>query len=244
MDHHRFFCAGQTPAIQFAKAALAQNGILFNDSAGWDTVNLLLDIPSFRPGDQQRIETLLSSLPKCITVWGGNLCQPILDGFKCMDLLTDEIYLTQNAAITADSTMDILNSLLKRPFPETNVLIIGWGRIGKCLASLLSESGCHVTVSARKNEDLSNIITSGYAAVETRQIHQILPKVNLIINTVPAMVLPESPCNILKIDLASVKGIAGEDVLWARGLPGRYAPERSGKLICDTILRFLKEEHL
>ena len=244
MNLHRFFCAGQTPAIQFAKTHLAQNGILFSDTARWDTANLLLDVPSFRPGDQQRIETLLSSLPKQLTVWGGNLQHPSLDGFACRDLLRDESYLTENAAITADCTMDLLVPLLKRPLNDTSVLIIGWGRIGKCLAPLLSESGCHVTVSARKAADLTNISDSGFNAVETGQIQKILPALDLIINTVPALILTESPNGILKIDLASVKGIAGDDVLRARGLPGRYAPERSGKLICSTILRFLKEEHL
>ena len=29
----------------------------------------------------------------------------------------------------------------------------------------------------------------------------------------------------------------GDDVLWARGLPGKDAPESSGKLIARTILR-------
>ena len=242
MIQQRFFCGGQTPAIQFAKTCLMQSGIRFSDSAGWDTENLLLDVPSFRPGDQQRVETLLSSLPKHITVWGGNLQHHSLKGFSCRDLLEDELYLTKNAAITADCTMHILKPLLKQPLSNTKALIIGWGRIGKYLAPLLMKSGCHVTVSARKEADCKYICDSDFDAVETSRIQTILPTVDLIINTVPAMILPESPANILKIDLASVKGIAGEDVLWARGLPGRYAPEQSGKLICDTILRILKED--
>lgn len=46
----------------------------------------------------------------------------------------------------------------------------------------------------------------------------------------------------MKIDLASKPGIGGTDVLWARGLPGKFAPESAGKLIAQTILRLLKEE--
>lgn len=243
MNQPRFFCAGQTQAIQFAKSSLVNNGIIFSDAAGWNTTNLLLDVPSFRSGDPQRIETLLSSLPKQITVWGGNLKHTSLEGFALRDLLTDELYLNENATITADCTMDILKPLLKTPLHDTSVLIIGWGRIGKRLAPLLSESGCHVTVSARKTADLANISDSGFDAIELGQIQKILPAVDLIVNTAPALVLPESPDSILKIDLASTRGIAGDDVLWARGLPGRCAPERSGKLICDTILRILKEEN-
>ena len=44
------------------------------------------------------------------------------------------------------------------------------------------------------------------------------------------------------IDLASEPGMQGKSVIPARGLPGKYAPESSGKLIADTILRVLKEE--
>ena len=41
----------------------------------------------------------------------------------------------------------------------------------------------------------------------------------------------------MKIDLASEKGLGGEDVIWARGLPGIHAPESSGRLIAETCLR-------
>ena len=64
----------------------------------------------------------------------------------------------------------------------------------------------------------------------------------MIFNTVPALVLPDAPADALKIDLASKPGIGGTDVLWARGLPGKFAPESAGKLIAQTVLRLLKEE--
>ena len=69
----------------------------------------------------------------------------------------------------------------------------------------------------------------------------------LIFNTVPAPVLSREQTahcreNCLKIDLASEKGIAGEDVVWARGLPGTDAPESSGKLIAETVLRLMEQK--
>ena len=64
----------------------------------------------------------------------------------------------------------------------------------------------------------------------------------LIINTVPAMVLPSAPGTALKMDLASVQGIAGRDVVWARGLPGLLAPESSGALIAQVITQWIKEK--
>ena len=64
----------------------------------------------------------------------------------------------------------------------------------------------------------------------------------VVINTAPAVVLPQCPAGIFKMELSSVMGIAGEDVLWARGLPAIYAPESSGNLIADTIIRLVKKE--
>ena len=67
-------------------------------------------------------------------------------------------------------------------------------------------------------------------------------KYRLIINTVPAMVLPAAPGTALKMDLASVPGIGGKDVMQARGLPGKLAPESSGTLIAQTITQWIKEK--
>jgi hypothetical protein len=53
-----------------------------------------------------------------------------------------------------------------------------------------------------------------------------------------------SRSDCLKIDLASQIGIEGDDVLWARGLPGKDAPESAGWLIARTIERLLAgKEH-
>ena len=79
----------------------------------------------------------------------------------------------------------------------------------------------------------------GYTSCD---IPEIKPEnYRLIINTVPAMVLPCAAGTALKIDLASTAGMAGRDVLWAKGLPGKLAPESSGTLIAETIMQWLEE---
>lgn len=240
------YCAGVTPALNHAKNHLKELGIPLTDAPRWDTGHLLLDVPSFRPGsvlsEEGNLDTLLSSLPRDVTVWGGNLNHPALDGFHTMDLLQYEQYLTENAAITAQCTIKLVSPMLTSPWQETPTLIIGWGRIGKFLAQQLNNLGCPVTVSARSANDLSKLQSLGYKTVETAAVQPILSQFRLIINTVPALVVEDSSISgLLKIDLASQKGISGEDVVWARGLPGIHTPERSGKLIADTFLRLLKE---
>lgn len=237
--------AGITPALTYASQQLHAAGIATTDSFRWDVEHLLLDVPSFRPGSPDP-DTVMAALPRNITVWGGNLDHPSLDGYRCIDLLKDESYLSENAAITADCTISLIRSKITDPISSHNILIIGWGRIGKFLASKLKDAGCAVTVSARSKSDQCMLKALGHEGVDTTRIAEHLLQYDIIINTAPASVLTEAdlegcdPC--LKIDLASIKGIAGDDVVWARGLPGKYAPERSGKLIAETFLRILREE--
>jgi hypothetical protein len=62
-----------------------------------------------------------------------------------------------------------------------------------------------------------------------------------VVNTAPAQILSTADVQKLradcfKLDLASVRGIPGDGVLHARGLPAQYKCESSGKLIARTVL--------
>ena len=242
MPFEKIYCAGTTAACSYACHYLSEAGFLIADSPDWNTKHLLLDVPSFPPGSRtpKALDTLLSSLPENITVWGGNLNHPTLESFKTIDLLKDESYLTKNAAITADCTIPIAESALDRPWQEVNAMIIGWGRITKFLSWKLKSLGCDVTISSRSTAHQEEANASGFHT--TASPDQTQPY-HLIVNTAPAHVLSvQDHTSSVLIDLASAKGIEGSNVIWARGLPGKYAPERSGKLIADTILRLSKEE--
>ena len=129
---------------------------------------------------------------------------------------------------------------MARVFSDSSALVIGWGRIGKCLAKLLKDVGCRVSVATRKESDRAVLAAIGYTAVDLHRLTK-LDQYQLIFNTAPAPVLNTdrlSQCpETLKIDLASRPGLEGADVIWARGLPGLYAPESSGKLIAETFLK-------
>lgn len=243
------FCAGITSALQYAAQYLKKAGVSVTESPRWDAGHLLLDVPSFRPGtalsDAKNLDTLLGSLPGDILVWGGNLDHPGLKGYSVVDLLKDERYLAQNAAITAHCALQVAAPLLHTTWAETPTLILGWGRIGKCLGKLLKSMDCPVIVASGSEAKQAALRSLGYDAADLSAIHSILHGYRLIFNTVPEMILPEEKqkhCEkCVKIDLASKRGIAGEDVIWARGLPGTYAPESSGKLIAETFLRLERE---
>ena len=207
---------------------------------------MLLPAPAFETAGLLKgdvpLQPVLDCLPDNITVAGGNLQDPALESYQTIDLLQDPLYLAENAQITAHCAVKVALQQLPITLFGCSVLVIGWGRIGKCLASLLRQMGAYVTVAARKETDRAMILALGYDAMEIGQRNYSLIGYQVIFNTVPVMVLPADSLpycrpDCILIDLASKPGIAGNRVIWARGLPGKLAPESSGKLMAKSILR-------
>lgn len=213
-------------------------------ASGWqkqaDAQIVVLPVPSFDPGGNLKGGGTLGDLPKDCTVIGGNLRHWVSEKYKRIDLLTDPLYLSENAAITAHCAICIIMENLPIILQDCPILVAGWGRIGKCLVRLLRQLGARITVAARSEADRALTEALGYAAMDISEPCPDLSKYRVIINTIPAMVLPEQKLfscrdDCLKIDLASVSGIGGSDVIWARGLPNMDAPESSGRLIAKII---------
>ena len=231
-------CPIQTGAMKYAAGILQKEGWEISESPGPDTAHLLLPVPSF-PQGAAYLEPLLEELPKSVRVYGGFLNVPPLIGYKRIDFLSDPYYLARNAAITAQCTIDMMENILNRDVAGRSVLILGWGRIGKCLGKLLDKRGAFVSIAARKDTDLAMIGALGYRAMAMDALRL---DSQFIINTVPAMVLPQVPSNVYAIELASKPGMGGEHIISARGLPGKMRPAQSGKLIADTFKRLQEVE--
>ena len=223
------FPMGDGPAVRFAARALQKQGVDVAPALSEQVTHVLLNVPTK--------EADLSSVPAGVTVIGGNL-EHIPDCYPKVDLLHEEQYLAENAALTADCALRLLGQHLPVALRDCPILIIGWGRIGKCLASILKALGAQVSVAARKPSDLGMLTALGYKAVEIGNIDPI--PYRAILNTAPAPVLSPGG-NAVKIDLASRLGMPGEEVIWARGLPGKMLPESSGELIARGVLRYLGE---
>ncbi len=218
-----FSVFGPSPALLHARNCLESWGYPVSADPSRAT-HLLLPVPTKDAADN------LPPLRPEVTVFGGNL--PELP-YKQVDLLQDEYYLVENAAITAQCALGYADLL-----PGMPALVIGWGRIGKHLAPLLSQASAKVTVAVRKQSDHDALKALGMDAVYLADLQP--EKYTVIFNTAPAPVLAAENCreDAILIDLASQKGIAGNRVIWARGLPGKDAPELSGNLIAKTVLRY------
>lgn len=227
MNEHIFYSAGQTDALGYCVNILQQKGCCFAAAPCREVTHLLLDVPFKSP---ELLSELLDQLSGEVTIIGGNLQVP---GYKTVDLLQDPLYLAENANITAHGAVKLALNHLPVTLQDLPVLVIGWGRIGKCLARLLRQMGAAITVAARKETDRAMLTALGYRAVAlTDNSHY-----RLIFNTVPSAIATHFPEDCLKIELASVPGLAGDNIINGRALPNRCAPESSGQLIARSVLR-------
>ncbi len=248
MNNRVFYLPNATAVMREVRRVLIQRGGMVSDVPCPAVTHLLLSIPSLESDGQLKgggtLEGILHSLPPDITIIGGNLDAIRAKGCKILDLLKDENYLWENAAITADCALQIARVRMGRIWQDCPVLILGWGRIGKHLGRLLRSLGADVSIAARRPADRAMISSFGYQALEPDSDPS---PYQVIFNTAPAMLLPAEKAahcrpDCLKIDLASTPGIGGSDVIWARGLPGKDAPTSAGELIAKTVLTLTEEK--
>ena len=245
---YEFYIAGKTDAASAAGKYLSHRGFSVTYEFSPDVTHILLDIPSFDDSGLLRnigdSEGFFSSLPEHVTILGGNFPQAALSQQQFIDLLQDAQYLAENAAITAECALELLLRQLPVVLRQCPVLIIGCGRIGKCLGQKLKALGADVTISARKEADRAMLLSLGFSTVDTAKMHCSIARYRAIVNTAPQPLLSSERMALchegcVKIDLASNRSLPGDDVLWARGLPGKMAPESSGILMARSILRLL-----
>ncbi len=176
------------------------------------------------------------------------------NGIQFTDLFKREEFSVLNTIATAEGTIQIAMEETQRTIHGSNVLVMGFGRIGKVLAKMLDGIGAKVYCEARKNEDISWIKAYGYNPVHLNDLDENLNKFDIIINTIPFQILDQERLSLVKkesiiIDLASNPG--GVDrraareknlkVIWALSLPAKVAPLTSAEFIKETIYHVLKE---
>lgn len=176
-------------------------------------------------------------------------------GLKIFDYLEREEFAIANAVATAEGAIQIMMEETSITLSKAKCLIIGYGRIGKTLASRLKGIDADVTVSARKCSDIAWIEAYGYKAANTNFLDGTLAEYDIVINTVPAYVmnylrLSELKKDCLCLDLASKPGgidfseasKLGIKTIWALSLPGEVAPVSSGKAIKETVYNIMREQ--
>ncbi|MBU5626915.1 dipicolinate synthase [Oscillibacter sp. MSJ-2] len=174
-------------------------------------------------------------------------------GLELEDYFLREELTVINAVATAEGALQLAMEHLPVTLWGTECIVIGYGRIGKLLARRLRGLGASVTVAARSYAARSWALADGMKAISTEDLTGKLRNPRLIFNTAPSLILNRGllrqlPPKCLCIDLASRQGIDGaaaEELgipfLWARGLPGKAAPETAAAAIRDAVYHILEE---
>ncbi len=173
---------------------------------------------------------------------------------EIIDIMKREELAVLNTIATAEGTIQVAIENTNRILHGSEVLILGFGRIGKVLARKLAGLSVKVTCAARKDEDLAWIEAYGHKSLNINNLGENLRTFDIIINTVPHIILTEQKLEYVKketllIDLASNPGGIDKKTIkdrnlkfvWALSLPGKVAPTTSAEFIKNTIYNILRE---
>jgi len=217
------------------------------------------DINTPFSNEEVSLEELINSIDKDKLFIAGSLSEEAVSllesrKIKVIDLLKREELAVLNTISTAEGAIQIAMEETYKTIHGSKVLVVGFGRIGKILAKMLQGIGAKVYCEARKNSDLAWIKAYGYSSVHLSELSDKIGDFDIIINTVPALVIDKEKVDKINedcviIDLASNPGGVDKEavkrrglkLIWALSLPGKVAPITSAEFIKETIYNILKE---
>lgn len=176
-------------------------------------------------------------------------------GFNLVEIAKLEEFACRNAVPTAEGAVQLALENLPFTINEAEMLVLGFGRVGKAVAKLLSAMGARVTVAARKESQRQEAESLGCESLDLRLLAGRIGRYRAVFNTVPAPVLDKPRLSALTpgsliIDLASFPG--GTDfaeasklklkAVLASGLPGKTAPESAGKILSEAVFKILQAD--
>lgn len=205
-------------------------------------------------------ENIFSFAGEDIPVFAGLVSENIKDlayqhHVQLIDYMQEQELQWRNAIPTAEGAICLAMQRLDQTLHGARVAVLGYGRIAMALCERLDAWGAKVTVAARSPSALTRIDLAGYRPLSIKDEHSLLPLMtgyDVIFNTVPYRLLTESlltqlhPKTIL-VELASTPGgwdpalVEEKRVIYAPGLPGKYAPKTAGDIVAHTVFSLLKE---
>lgn len=173
-------------------------------------------------------------------------------GIEYLDYHNDEGYQILNTIPTAEGALSLIINGTRETLFGSKILVLGYGRIGRLLSEYLKALRASVYVSARKDSALGWINAEGMKAIPIMELSKCLGEMDVIVNTVPAMMLDCRMLDLVKkdvfiLDLASMPGgidfgyasQKGIRTVHALGIPGKVACRSAAVYIHETIKKLL-----
>jgi len=246
-----------------ASAVLGSRAVILPLPASLDGVRLNCPVfekesPTMRR--ELRLTSLISMLPPGTLLFAGMPGEVLRTmardaNIRLIDYYDSEAVQIKNAVPTAEGALSLAMSKMPITLHGSSAAVLGFGRIGRCLSSLLRAMGAHVCVAARSEKDLSWASVSGCRTVSFADFLENPGIPDVLFNTVPAPLIDTEtflklPQHTLLIELASRPGgftdeclkTAAQRILQAPSLPGKYAPYTAGRILYETVSGMLRRE--
>ena len=185
----------------------------------------------------------------------GKIPEEVAD-IKSIDILKNEYFTIRNTVPTAEGAIAKAIELTDINIDKANIMVLGFGRVGKILCYKLKNLGANVYAEARKERDLAWIDVFGYNAIPLEKINENICKMDIIFNTIPELILDKSKLILMNektliIDLASKPGGTdfesankmGIKAILYSGIPGKIASEYEAELIKEVIYKEIKRKN-
>lgn len=199
--------------------------------------------------ETKKMQKLVNELPAECTIFTPimrDFLQNIPQQIEVM-MDYDEIAI-YNSIPTSEGTIYYIMKNTEHTIHGAKIHVIGAGRCGETLAKNLRALGAKVSISSRNPNLVARLFESGISIVKTDA--KVLQESDVIINTVPALMLGSSELKLVKkdvyiADIASAPG--GVDFECAKelgikaellpALPGIVAPKTAASYLAQFIKR-------
>lgn len=174
---------------------------------------------------------------------------------KLINLLKIEEFAVLNAIPTAEGAIKVAIEQTDFTLHGANVIVSGFGRIGKVLCKMLVGIGAKVYTVSADSVEIAMAKSYGYNTVKLEDVESILPYANIIFNTVPENIYINNLIDRINkkcvyIELASLP--YGIDINYAKsknikmiiasGLPSEVAPKTAGEYVKSIIYSTIEKQ--
>lgn len=174
---------------------------------------------------------------------------------KCTYLMRQPDVIKKNAIPTVEGVIADIITNTDSTVLESNVLVFGYGNIGKVLVKYLNLLGANVSVALLEQSDKLVLDDMGINSFYSNNLNDLVREIgdaDVIVNTVPSTIIDNSLIKYINrdcyvLDIAShPHGIDREvlDEFFIKnklylGIPGKVAPKSSGKILSLKIDEFM-----
>lgn len=190
-----------------------------------------------------------NSIVFCLKVSGEIKDKLERKGCTIIRLFKDEKLAMQNAYLTCEGTLAIIIFNTKSSLKKSNILVLGYGRLGKVITHILKENHAKVTVATKPEMEQAIALVIADEVYDLNEINKYLPYFDVVINTIPVPIVNKDKLELLNkdcliIDLASKPGGVnqkcakelGLNLRHELGVPGKISPESAALFIKESIL--------